>query len=61
MKVESEGKFLGVLKRKQILGKYFQSTEKDDEIFIKKVNLYLKLNENLKQKEIVAEIENQNN
>ena len=32
------GKFLGVLKRKQILGKYFQSTEKDDETFVKKVN-----------------------
>ena len=61
LKVESEGKFLGVLKRKQILGNYFQSTEKDDEIFIKKVNLYLKLNENLKQKEIVKEVENQNN
>ena len=53
LKVESEGKFLGVLKRKQILGNYFQSTEKDDEIFIKKVNLYLKLNNNLKQKETV--------
>ena len=61
LKVESEGKFLGVLKRKQILGNYFQSTEKDDEIFIKKVNLYLKLNESLKQKEIVTEVENQNN
>lgn len=61
LKVESEGKFLGVLKRKQILGNYFQSTEKDDEIFIKKVNLYLKLNENLKQKEIVKEVENQSN
>ena len=36
-------------------------SEKDDEMFIKKVNLYLKLNENLKQKEIVTEIENQNN
>ena len=61
LKVESEGKFLGVLKRKQILGNYFQSTEKDDEIFIKKVNLYLKLNNNLKQKETVKEVENQNN
>ena len=61
LKVESEGKFLGVLKRKQILGNYFQSTEKDDEIFIKKVNLYLKLKKNLKQKEIVKEVENQNN
>ena len=61
LKVESEGKFLGVLKRKQILGNYFQSTEKDDEIFIKKVNLYLKLNNNLKQKETVKVVENQNN
>ena len=61
LKVESEGKFLGVLKRKQILGSYFQSTEKDDEIFIKKVNLYLKLNQNLKQKEIVNNEENLNN
>ena len=61
LKIESEGKFLGVLKRKQILGSYFKSTEKDDEIFIKKVNLYLKLNGNLK--ELVTEIkeENQNN
>ena len=61
LKVENEGKFLGVLRRKQILGNYFQSTEKDDEIFIKKVNLYLKLNNNLKQKETVKEVENQNN
>ena len=53
LKVESEGKFLGVLKRRQILGNYFQSTEKDDEIFIKKVNLYLKLNQNLNKTEIV--------
>ena len=30
-----------------ILGNYFKPTEKGDEIFIKKVNLYLKLNENL--------------
>ena len=58
LKVESEGKFLGVLRRKQILGNFYQSTEKDDEIFIKKVNLYLKLNNNLKQKEIVKEVEN---
>ena len=60
LKIESEGKFLGVLKRKQILGSYFKSTEKDDETFIKKVNLYLKLNENLKQP-VVKEDENQNN
>ena len=60
LKIESEGKFLGVLKRKQILGSYFKSSEKDDEIFIKKVNLYLKLNENLKQP-VVTEEENQNN
>ena len=59
--VESEGKFLGVLKRKQILGSYFKSTEKDDEIFIKKVNVYFKLNQNLKEKVIVKEEEIQNN
>ena len=61
IKIEGEGKFLGVLKRKQILGNYFKSTEKDDETFIKKVNLYLKLNGNLKQTEMVKEEENQNN
>ena len=61
LKIESEGKFLGVLKRKQILGSYFKSTEKDDETFIKKVNLYLKLNENLKDSLIVQQEENQNN
>ena len=55
LKIESEGKFLGVLKRKQILGNYFKSTEKDDEIFIKKVNLYLKLNNNLKQTGTIEE------
>ncbi len=60
LKIENEGKFLGVLKRKQILGSYFKSTEKDDETFVKKVNLYLKLNENLKQLD-VKEDENQNN
>ena len=38
---------LGVLRRKQILGNYFKPTEKKDEIFIKKVNLYLKINENI--------------
>ena len=57
LKIENEGKFLGVLKRKQILGNYFKSTEKDDETFIKKVNLYLKLNVNLKQSEMIKEEE----
>ncbi len=57
LKIESEGKFLGVLKRKQILGSYFKSTEKDDETFVKKVNLYLKLNVNLKQTEVVKKEE----
>ncbi len=61
LKIESEGKFLGVLKRKQILGSYFKSTEKDDEIFVKKVNLYLKLNGNLKELETEIKEENQNN
>ena len=61
LKIESEGKFLGVLKRKQILGSYFKSTEKDDEIFVKKVNLYLKLNGNLKEQETALKEENQNN
>ena len=61
LKIESEGKFLGVLKRKQILGSFFKSTEKDDEIFIKKVNLYLKLNGNLKELETALKEENQNN
>ena len=61
VKIESEGKFLGVLKRKQILGSYFKSTEKDDEIFIKKVNLYFKLNDNLKQIEMIREEESQKN
>ena len=61
LKIESEGKFLGVLKRKQILGSYFKSTEKDDEIFVKKVNLYLKLNGNLKELETELKEENQNN
>ena len=61
LKIESEGKFLGVLKRKQILGSYFKSTEKDDEIFIKKVNLYLKLNGNLKELETALKEVNQNN
>ena len=61
LKIESEGKFLGVLKRKQILGSYFKSTEKDDETFIKKVNLYLKLNDNLKKIVTVKEEESQNN
>ena len=60
IKIESEGKFLGVLKRKQILGSYFKSTEKDDEIFVKKVNLYLKLNENLKQSDTPKTEENLN-
>ena len=60
LKIESEGKFLGVLKRKQILGSYFKSTEKDDETFVKKVNLYIKLNENLNKPD-VKEDENQNN
>ena len=60
LKIESEGKFLGVLKRKQILGSYFKSTEKDDETFVKKVNLYIKLNENLKKPD-VKEDENKNN
>ncbi len=60
LKIESEGKFLGVLKRKQILGSYFKSTEKDDETFVKKVNLYIKLNENL-DKPDAKEEENQNN
>ena len=60
VKIESEGKFLGVLKRKQILGSYFKSTEKDDEIFVKKVNLYFKLNENLKQSDIPKTEENLN-
>ena len=58
LKIENEGKFLGVLKRKQILGSYFKSTEKDDEMFIKKVNMYLKLNENLKEPEITIKEEN---
>ncbi len=60
VKIESEGKLLGVLKRKQILGSYFKSTEKDDEVFIKKVNLYLKINENLKQLETPKTEENPN-
>ncbi len=47
-KSDFDGKFLGVLKRKQILGNYFKPTEKGDENFIKKVNLYIKLNENVK-------------
>ena len=46
-KSNDDGQLLGVLRRKQILGNYFKPTEKGDEVFIKKVNLYLKLNENL--------------
>ena len=46
-KSNDDGQLLGVLRRKQILGNYFKPTEKRDEVFIKKVNLYLKLNENL--------------
>jgi len=42
------------------LGSYFKSTEKDDEVFIKKVNLYLKLNEYLNQPEIPKTEEIQN-
>ena len=61
LKIESEGKFLGVLKRKQILGNYFKSSEKDDDLFIKKVNLYLKLNENLNKPEMALQEENANN
>ena len=52
LKIENEGKFLGVLKRKQILGNYFKSTEKDDEVHIKKVNLYLRINDNIKISDI---------
>ncbi len=56
LKIESEGKFLGVLKRKQILGNYFKSSEKDDEMYIKKVNLYLRLNNNIGESEkLIAE------
>ncbi|MDC3064004.1 ribosome recycling factor [Alphaproteobacteria bacterium] len=56
LKIESEGKFLGVLKRKQILGNYFKSSEKDDEMYIKKVNLYLRLNNNMGESEkLIAE------
>ena len=61
LKIENEGKFLGVLKRKQILGNYFKSSEKDDEIFIKKVNLYLKLNANLNEPIDALKEENENN
>ena len=46
-KSNDDGMLLGVLRRKQILGNYFRPTEKKDEIFIKKVNLYLKINENI--------------
>ena len=46
-KSNDDGMLLGVLRRKQILGNYFKPTEKRDEIFIKKVNLYLKINENI--------------
>ena len=46
-KSNDDGMLLGVLRRKQILGNYFKPTEKKDEIFIKKVNLYLKINENI--------------
>ena len=46
-KSNDDGQLLGVLRRKQILGNYFKPTEKKDEIFIKKVNLYLKINENI--------------
>ena len=61
LKIENEGKFLGVLKRKQILGNYFKPSEKDDEIFIKKVNLYLKLNDNLKNSVVIKEEDTQIN
>ena len=42
-----EARILGLLRRKQILGKYFKPQEKDDETLSKDVNLFIKLNKNI--------------
>jgi|TARA_B100001540_G_scaffold312363_1_gene333355 ribosome recycling factor len=42
-----EARLLGLLRRKQILGKYFKPQEKDDEALSKDVNLFVKLNKNI--------------
>ena len=42
-KFNKEARILGLLRRKQILGKYYKPSEKDDEILIKDVNLLVRL------------------
>ena len=42
-KYNKEARILGLLRRKQILGKFYRPSEKDDEILIKDVNLLVRL------------------
>ena len=42
-KYNKEARIVGLLRRKQILGKFYRPSEKDDEILIKDVNLLVRL------------------
>ena len=47
-KFNKEARILGLLRRKQILGKFYRPSEKDDEILIKDVNLMIRLSGKIK-------------
>ena len=47
-KFNKEARILGLLRRKQILGKFYKPSEKDDEILIKDVNLMIRLSGKIK-------------
>ena len=51
-KYNKEARILGLLRRKQILGKFYKSSEKDDDILMKDVNILVKLSNKISSSEL---------
>ena len=59
-KFNKEARILGLLRRKQILGKFYKPSEKDDEILIKDVNLMIRLSGKIEYDPITDNQDNDN-
>ena len=51
-KYNKEARILGLLRRKQILGKFYKSSEKDDDLLMKDVNILVKLSNKISSSEL---------
>ena len=60
-KFNKEARILGLLRRKQILGKFYKPSEKDDEILIKDVNLLVRLSNKIEFDPTSTEIDSKQN